>query len=90
MVLGNLTEEQKKEANEYFNYFLEKLPNLLKEHPWEYALIRGKEPMEFYKSFKIASVEGFNKYGLEKMFIIQRVEPKPPTNFIFNEIFKRV
>jgi len=74
------------EAKKLHDYFISKLPELVKEHIWEYALFGEEKSFEFYKSFKVASEEGVKKYGLEKVFLIQRVEPFPPTNIVFNAI----
>jgi len=82
MDLTNKTDEIK--ARKLHDYFLSKLPELIKEHPWEWVVFGEDESMEFYADFPIASQEGFKKYGPKGIYIIQQVEVFPPTNIVFN------
>lgn len=85
MPIGHLTEKDEIEARKLLDYFNSKQPELIKEHAWEYALIVDENiPFEFYGTFPVASQEAIKKYGLEKLFLIQQVEPFQPTNFVFN------
>jgi hypothetical protein len=77
---------RKEKMRELYEFFKSNLPKLINRHLWKYVLIGEEKIFEFYDASETASREGVRRYGLEKPFLIQQIEPYPPTNFVFNAI----
>jgi hypothetical protein len=59
------------EVDKNFTAFQKMLPELLKTHPGKYALMHGKEIVEFFDTFGDAARFGQEKFG--DIFSIQEV-----------------
>lgn len=70
-----------KEMNPDFEYFQSKLPELLKEHKGQYALIKEKTIIGFYNSMGSALEEGYKKFGTAN-FLIQEITDEKHVNYI--------
>ncbi len=64
---------RQEEVDNNFEAFKEKLPEIIKEHKDEYALIKNKEILGYYKDFESA-LEYAEKTISDNIFSIQEVQ----------------
>lgn len=71
--------------NPNYEFFLSKLPELLKEHKGQFALIKDKEIHGYYVSLEEALKSGYDKFGNDD-FLIQEITDEKHVNYI-NSLF---
>ncbi len=59
-------------------FFEEKKPELLKTHPGQFALIKGRVLIGIFPTREEAYTQGANKFGSEAFLIKQIVEKETP------------
>lgn len=64
MITQKLREKNTRHGEENFEFFLNHLDDLMKEHQGEFVLIHNKQFIGFYETDEQAFNEGMNKYGL--------------------------
>ena len=67
---------KQKEVDDNYKAFNEVLSGIISEHKGEYALMRHKEIISYYKSFYEAEQAGSKKFQ-DKMFSVQKVDINP-------------
>lgn len=70
-----------KTINPDFEFFESRLPDLLKDHRGQYALIKNKEIHGFYASTEEALKHGYEKFGNTE-FLIQEITDEKRVNYI--------
>lgn len=67
--------------NSDFEFFESKLPELLKDHRGQFALVKNKEIHGFYNSTEEALKAGYEKFG-DTEFLIQEITDEKRVNYI--------
>jgi hypothetical protein len=67
-----VSKEQDIKIEKCLDYFMEKLPEMLKNHEGEFTVFGEKEPLGYYQSFEMASKAAVEKYGLDTV-LVQKV-----------------
>jgi len=67
--------------NPNFEFFESKLPELLKEHRGQYALVKDKAIQGIYASVEEALKQGYEKFG-NTDFLVQEITDEKRVNYI--------
>ncbi len=69
-------EKKQREVDENYDAFLEILPQLMKKHEGKFALMRHKEPVEFFDTTRDALIYATKTYK-DGLYSVQEVTQKP-------------
>ena len=58
--------------------FVAQLPALMKEHAGEFVLFDNGSPVGFFSDHAAAYEAGLDRFGLDRPFLIAKVEPPHP------------